>query len=789
MSSPATTRSESDLDFPRILERLAHHCRTAPGEVRAARPALSTGVAAVREELEATTQMRSLLDAGHPPPFGGVRDVGPLLDRALKGSTLEPEGLLEIADTARGAWLLRRFLEQRVDEAPRVAAAAEDLPDLEGLHEDLYDRFDDHGALADHASDELQRLRARRRSIHDRIRGRIRSMLHEKGIEEHLMDTYYTIREDRFVLPVRSGERAGVEGIIHGSSHTGATLFIEPAELVTANNELKLCEQEIVVEERRILAELTAEVAARAEPLEISVDTVATLDVLQAKAQLAAELDAHPPTISEDGALRLDAARNPLLALRKVPVVANDIALGQAHRFLVVTGPNAGGKTVTLSTLGLCALMVRCGLHLPCGPDSVIPVFTNVLTLLGDHQDLQADLSTFSGHLVRLQRVLDVADEGSLVLLDELAAGTSVSQGAALAVAVLESLAERGAAGAVTTHFERLKTLSLEDERFTNAAVVMDQERREPTYELRIGLPGSSSGLEMADKMGLPTSIVARAREVLGDPAQDVERSLQRLEAERVSMEAEREELALVRAEIEAERDALKADRARIEAESEALVRATREETLTQLEEAQATIRGLVRELQRDPSAKAAQTRRVKLNELEKAVREEREQPAAADDTLPREGAVVGAAVFVEAFNRDGVITAVKGNKVEVAVGTIRTRVALGALKLPREKAAEARRPARSRVYTSDQTTPPRSIDNTCDVRGHRLDEAVAAVDRFLDNALLANRNAVYVLHGHGTGRLRKGLRDHLRGSPYVSRFERAEEDKGGEAVTRVWLS
>ena len=804
---PGVERSAlDDLDFGRVLDRLASHTRTVLGEQFARVPRLFVDRSRVERELALTTEMRSLVDRSLVPPIGGISDVRPILAHASKRGVLEAEEILQVADAMRGMWMMRRFFSGRVEDAPLVSELGLQLPELDGVHETLYGAFDPSGGLADDASAELAELRARRRSLHDRIRARIHGMLHERGIERNLMDSYYTVREDRYVLPVRSGQRREVDGIIHGSSQTGATLFIEPAELVPVNNELKLCEQAVTIEEHRILAELTRLLGEHRQPTVDGLLVVAELDTVYARACLAGEMNATPPALSggagdEDSPIRLTRVLNPQLLLRGAKVVANDIELVAPIRFLVVTGPNAGGKTVTLSTLGLCALMVRAGMHLPAGPDSTLPIFERVLTVMGDGQDLQADLSTFSGHLERLQRLLDQVGSGSLVLLDELAVGTQPRQGAALAIAVLEALATRRATGAVTTHFERLKTLSLEDARFQNAAVGRDEDSGEPTFRLRLGMPGSSSGLDMALKLGFDQAIVTRAREILGDRSQNLEKVLLRLDEERSRLEATRLQVEAKRAELQREIDTARAEQERWETRGEEIVREERAAALAELDEARAQVARVVRELQAEPTARTVQRRRVKLAEIDRSLRQGSGEPATSTTTseskhppLPRAEVAEGVVVWVPAFGREGTIARVKGNKAEVTVGNLRTTVSVASLcRAKPAPAARAHTPAakgpRSKGVGYDEVKlPPRSTDNTVDVRGCRLDEALEKVERFLDNALLTNRSAGYVLHGHGTGRLKTGLRQAFRGSAYVDRFEVASPDYGGDAVTVVWL-
>lgn len=785
-----------DLDFPRVLARLAEHARTVLGQRLARVPRLWEDVGRVRRELGLTTEVRLLVDAGTPPPLGGISDVGAFLDHAAKQGALEASELLQIADSLRGMWLLRRYLDAERENAPGLFIIGTALPDLEHLHTRLYDTFDDDGTISDDASPALEGLRARRRALHEQVHRRIQQLLKDDETKSRLQDQYFTIREDRYVLPVRSGERGAVDGIIHGSSQTGQTLYIEPAELVGVNNELKLCEQAVALEEYKILSRLTDLLREHRAEIRAGLEVVAEIDVILARARLAIEMEAHPPIVSTDGPIRLNRARNPLLVLRRIPVVANDVTVGDGFSLLVLTGPNAGGKTVTLGTTGLCALMTRAGLHLPVGPDSAMPVYTRVLTVVGDNQDLQSDLSTFSGHVKRVQDVLDRVQARSLVLLDELAVGTEPSQGAALGIAMCEAIADRGATGIVTTHYERMKTLSLEDPRFKNGAVGLDDKTHEPTYRLTMGLPGSSSALEIAARQGLDSGVVERAGALLGDRGRSLERALQQLDMERTALDAERLALLAERRDIGNERRILAAEQERLTKDGDRLVREARADALQEITQIRQQLGAIVKDLQKSPDARSVQKRRVQVSELEKALVKGKtdNKPAAQEEVeeeqrpLERSEAAVGIPVWVPAFSKEGRIEEVRGGKVVVSVGSIRTTVPIASLKHPKVGPKRPSTRARAPVTVRPLAPPPRSPDNTCDVRGHRMDEALEKVDRFLDQALLKSWAVVFVLHGHGTGRLKAGLRDALRTSHYVDRWEKAIPDHGGDAVTVVWL-
>ena len=590
-----------------------------------------------------------------------------------------------------------------------------------------------------------------------------------------------------------SGEKSEVKDIVHGSSQTGQTLFIEPAELVPINNDLKICEQNVLIEERRILQERTDWVAADRAEIEAGMAIIGRLDLIYARARLSMNMSAHPPQISKDNRIDLCDARNPLLVLRGIDVVPNAINLGKEWRMLVVTGPNAGGKTVTLNTLGLFALMVRSGLHLPASPESTIPVFGKVLAVSGDNQDIQSDLSTFSGHLRRLITVLDEAGDDTLVLIDEAAVGTEPEQGAALATAVLEALVERGAVGMVTTHYKQLKMLSLSDPRFQNASVGTHEKSQEPNYRLTLGTPGASSPIELAARMGLDSVIISRAEALLADPGQTVEKTLEKLNQDRAAVAAELESVTLARQQLEERLRQKDVVLKRISVRAEELAHEARAEALAEIETIRGQLREIVHSLQQDPSQKTVHTRRAQLKQHEERLKAidvspATEEPEDLPPLLAQSDVAAGTSVHVAALGKDGRVTEVRGKHAVVQVGSIHTTVSVRNLRQPLHgPPAETRRHAVVDVESDE--LPPKTADTTVDVRGERVDDALAKVERFMDNAIMKNRSVIYVLHGHGTGRLKKGLREEFASSQYISKFEAAPRDKGGDGVTVVWLS
>ncbi|TNF33488.1 MAG: endonuclease MutS2, partial [Deltaproteobacteria bacterium] len=502
-----------DLGWARVIHALAERAATDPGRAAVEALPFFDEVEDIERCYDQVGELVDHLLAGGRIPLQGTSDVRPALALALRGGVLDVEELLAVTDTARAATEVKRAL---LEHGPALFALGDAMPSVATLAHELGATFDKAGNIKDEASPELAAARRRLISLHRQAKERLDDYLGRTEIQEVLQDQYYTQREDRYVVPVVSSFQAQVPGIIHGTSNTGQTVYIEPAEFIEINNQVKVAESAVDVATRLVLRERTRWVADEAEELQRALDLLVTLDALQARARLALDLEAHRPKIAADGVIELKKARNPQLLLKGSRVVANDIRVEPEHAFVVITGPNTGGKTVTLNTLGLFALMMRAGIPIPASADSVLPVFDGVFALIGDAQDIERDLSTFSGHLLAIQRVLDVAHPGALVLLDEIIVGTEPTQGAALAIAVLEALADRGARGLVTTHYERLKTLAFEDARFGNASVGIDTRTLAPNFVLTSGTPGSSSPFEIAARLGMTDAVLARARAIAG---------------------------------------------------------------------------------------------------------------------------------------------------------------------------------------------------------------------------------------------------------------------------------
>jgi DNA mismatch repair protein MutS2 len=810
-----------DLGWPTLVDHWARRCATARGQAIVRAGQLLEVIDEARDRVAEISEARGLLVRDARLPLGGISDIAASIDRVRKAAALDAPELVAVATTGKSLARLRAHLREHAEVAPKLAARGAAIADLGHVFHPILEAFDTDGKLVDHASDALGPLRRALAGIKSTLEKRMDSLLTDERFAPYLQDQYYTQREDRYVLPVRTDGKGFVRGIVHGTSQSAATLFIEPEEIVELNNRMKLAEAEVADEERRILAQLSAWVAEEADAFMQSLAAAEVLDVIAAAAVMAEDTVSAAPILDETPRIALLHARHPLMLLGERRCVANDITVA-AGQTLLVSGPNAGGKTVALMTVGLAAVMARAGLHLTAESGSTIGWFTQVVTDIGDAQNLEKDLSTFSGHMVNLRDLLASAAPGMLVLIDEIAVGTDPDQGAALAQAVLEALAGRGVTCLVTTHYERLKALgapsldpaepaaSGETRRFANASVGFDLDRLEPTFKLHLGAPGSSGALAVARRMGIAAPVVERARELLGAAGTRVEELLASVADQRRRIEEERAALLAELEAAESDRAAMRMQREKTAARFEKQARAAHGEALQALRAA----RREIDELRKDVRAKAATasaddvreaTRKLVAPATAVAQHEPRRNlppgtPATAASLVP------GTPVIVPKLGRCEVASPPHGDKVEVRLGLMRAVVPIADVLLDSHRSARRADKERAQAEADSDGKPQgpsvvlvngvpaggrataRTIDSTLDLRGQRVDEAVANVDRFLDESLMASRDTAFFVHGHGTGALRQAIRAHLAGHKAIETFRAGEPGEGGDGVTVVFL-
>ena len=798
-------RTLEDLGWPAFVDHWAKRCATRRGELAVRADHRFDDIALARMRAAEITEARDLAARGLRLPLGGIAEVDGAIERVRKSAALDAPELVAVATTGRALARLRAHLREHAELAPKLAARGAQLADLGHVFHPILEAFDADGRLVDHASDELGPLRRAAASIKAQLEKRMDALVGDERFASYLQDAYYTQREDRYVLPVRHDGKGFVRGIVHGASQSGQTLFIEPEEIVDLNNRLKLAEADVAAEERRIYVRFSGWIAEEADGFAQSIAAAETLDVIAAAAIIADDTVASEPILDDAPTIALLHARHPLMLLADKRVVANDVTVA-AGQTLLVSGPNAGGKTVALKTVGLCALMARAGLHLTAESGSAIGWFRDVVTDIGDAQNLEKDLSTFSGHMVNLRALLADAAPGMLVLIDEIAVGTDPDQGAALAQATLEAVAAKGATAIVTTHYERLKTLGSGDPHFANASVGFDLERLEPTFKLHLGVPGSSGALAVAKRMGLPNGVVERARVLLGEAGTRVEDLLASVADQRRRIEEERAALLAELEAVEAERATMRTHRERTNARFEKQVRTAHGEALSALRAARREIDDVRKDLRAKQDltiddARAA-TRKLVAPGASVAQHEPRRKlPPGTPATV--ESLVVGAPVIVPRLGRCEVVSPPHDGKVEVRLGQMRALVPIADVLMDSHRAARAAEREREREVPDDKPVPgvvlidgvpaggratARTIDSTIDVRGQRVDEAVANVDRFLDESLLASRDTAFVVHGHGTGALRNAVRSHLGQHRGIETFRAGEPGEGGDGVTVAFL-
>lgn len=773
---PRTLRS---LDWDAVLDALAQHARTRRGAEAARAVPLSTIPTEVRARYAEVAEVLEARRFGDDVPVGGVSDVAEPVERAARGAILEPADLREIGSTARALTTLRDWASHRAERAPRLEGLAAPINVDPSLLELLEDAFDAGGELSERTYPELGQLRRRAAQLKDRVRHTLDDILRSEEWAGLLQDRFVSERDGRFVVPVKMAARRGL-GIVHDTSGSGETAFVEPAAVVELHNELKETEAELRRTERRILAELSGEVGRRHVPLLDSLAAATAMDLAGARAGLGHQLRGEIPTVGSEGVLLLKRARHPLLALKMEPV-PNDLALTPRQPALILTGPNAGGKTIALKTLGLCALLCRASVPVPADEGSRVDVFEPILADVGDQQSVEGGLSTFSAHVGALREALAGARTGALVLLDEVAVGTDPAQGAALARAVLETVVEAGARVAVTTHYPELKTLASSDARFLVAAAQYEGGR--PTYRMELGAPGPSYALAMARNLGMPEPVLERAKALLDASQREMAERLEKLAEERAAWQARARELEAREREV-AEREArLKAAEARLEREGRKAMEAETDAWKQRLKRREQQVKDIVRQLQAGGDLREANKA---LGEVRSALASASPAVAALPEAPPLD-AKVGDRVRVRSLGQIGSVVAV-GDQVEVEIGRLRVRVSRTDLETP---GAVRERPKPKPLPPVEEGPPPeparvRTVANTCDMRGMRVDEALAAAESFLDQAGRGRDRVAFLLHGHGTGALKQAVREWLPRAGNVKSWRPADAEEGGDAYTVV---
>ena len=785
------------LELDKVLEKLAEYTACPDARAIALETQPQTDLFLARALLNQTRDAHMLLARFGGPAFGGLKNVNNALRRAQAGSVLQMRELLDIASVLRTLRGIAQWRDSNAGVESGLDALFGAITPNKFLEDAIFAAILSEEEMADNASSELAHIRRKIRIQESRIREQLEKMTRSSTYAKYLQENIITMRDGRYVVPVKVEHRADVPGLVHDTSSSGATVFIEPMAVVTANNEIKVLQSEERDEIDRILTGLSETAGSFCDSIENSYACAVELNVIFAKAQMAYGMKATMPELNDEGIIDLRAARHPLIDPRKVVPV--DIRLGETFSTLVITGPNTGGKTVSIKTLGLLTLMAMCGLMLPVRDQSRISVFDAVLADIGDEQSIEQSLSTFSAHMTNIIDILDRADERSLILIDELGAGTDPVEGAALAMAVLEKLAAKGAKIAATTHYAELKAYALQTPGVENGSCEFDVQTLRPTYRLLIGVPGRSNAFAISERLGLPKEVVDRARQLVDDTSIRFEDVVDKLELSRLQMEQEREKAQAVTRDADAA--LLEADKIRQQALAmrDKELENAKAQALRITEQARREANALLMELEklrkeRDKAADAAELARRARRTVRRGLdaMDEAADPVVSlydpDEPyeLPRP-LQVGDTVRIASLGKQAKVLSLpdsKGN-VEVLAGSAKMRVDVSQLRL--EKEAPEKKKEAPRRTTGDRELNL-AAETRVDLRGMTVEECIMELDRFVDHAMRSGVQDFTVVHGKGTGALRTAVRQYLKKSPYVKTSRPGVFGEGEDGVTIVTL-
>ncbi len=780
-------RTLNALEFPKIIEKVSDYAGSVRGKEMVWELKPSTFLSEVREWQQITSEAVQVLIEADRLPLGGVFDIRLSLKKAAIGGTLAPQELTEISSTLRASRLMREFLVEKRESLTILSEWGGRLASFPALEREIDRCVGPGGEITDQASPKLHGLRSQIKTYQNRVRDKLDSMVHSSENGKYLQEPIVTVRNDRYVIPVKQEYRSLFPGIVHDQSSSGATLFIEPMAVVELNNQLRIIESQEAEEVQRILADLSGRVQAVSDSAQTAVEILGRLDLAFAKGRYSLAVNGVEPELNEAGLVELYDARHPLLTGKVVPIT---VRLGGDFDTLVITGPNTGGKTVTLKTVGLLTLMAQCGLHIPAAIGSKLAVFQAVFCDIGDEQSIEQSLSTFSSHLTQIVKIIGGADgPDCLVLLDELGAGTDPAEGAALAMSILKHLHGLGVRTIATTHYSELKVFAYKTDGIRNASVEFDIATLRPTYHLMIGLPGSSQAFEIAAKLGLPKYLVDNARSYISAEEMKVEEMLRQIETDsrraredRIAGEAARVKGESYKTRYEAELQRLQQEKAEILREAKAEAR----EILLETRRDSENLLRRLNEASRDQLTGIVNEARQRITKELARLEEPKPEPNRSGKPLEPEDLKPGSRVRAISLNQAGTILEAGGETVLVQLGIMKVSLPLSDIEMLPE--AKVRTEPVRRKTGETGLEAAKTISAEINLRGMTVDEALYELEKYLDQALLAGLNRFRVIHGKGTGALRQGVQQYLRNHPAVQSVLFAEQSEGGLGATVVEL-
>jgi len=780
------------LEYNKVMEMLENKASSSLGKAIC----LSLKPSSTYDEVIAwqkeTTEATGMLIQIGTPPIGPFFELSSALKLATIGGCLTPKQLLEIGDSLRTSRTIKKYISSN-------GAGRDTYPVMFGLADRIHNHIDleklielciiSESLVSDNASSELKKIRRSIESKNTAIRNKLESMITSPVYQKYLQDSLITIRQDRFVIPVKSEHKNQVKGLVHDQSAKGSTFYIEPLAVVELNNELRELHIDEQKEIERILRRLTGEVALVAGSIGDNIEAMSKIDFLFAKGKLALDMKAVEPEINQDRKFRIKNGRHPMLP--KNIVVPSNIWLGEHFTSLLITGPNTGGKTVTLKTVGLLTLMAQAGLHVPADYGTQLSIFDEVFADIGDEQSIEQSLSTFSSHMTNIVKILSEVTPNSLVLFDELGAGTDPTEGAALAMAILDELRSKQIRSLATTHYSELKEYAIVTDGIENACVEFDVETLSPTYKLLIGIPGKSNAFEISQKLGLDKQIIHYAKEYIHKDDIRFEDILANIEKSQRQVEHERDEAIRMRLEIEKLKNSLKEKEDKWLKQRDDLTRKAKDEARELLKQAKDEADEIIKEL-RSIKTTVDQSRNKDVEEMRRRLIEGIDRTSdsvikseAINEFAP-EHLMVGDSVRVLSINQEATVVSLPNDKgdLTVQVGLMKMNVNLKQLVVISKKKKDEKIYNKVREFSAKSA----SISSEIDVRGNNTEEAISIIDKYLDDAALSSLSQVRIIHGKGTGALRKGLHEHFRNHPHVKKFEDAAYNEGGNGATVIIL-
>ncbi|GAA0456540.1 endonuclease MutS2 [Alkalibacillus silvisoli] len=776
------------LEFKKIIEQLSEKAETSLGKDFATKITPSSNLSEVQKWHDETDEGVQVLRIKNHVPLGGITDIRPHIKRASIGGMLKASECLEVASTIYGSKQIKKFVEALEEEeiqTPILVGWCEQISNLNNLERSIKNCIDDYGQVMDGASSKLRTIRSQIRSYESRIRDRLDG--YTKSKSQMLSDAIVTIRNDRYVLPVKAEYRGSFGGIVHDQSSSGQTLFIEPQSVVDFNNKLQESRVEEQHEIERILESLSSLVYEDADYLHENVRALQQIDFMFAKAKLSRNMKASKPTMNQEGRILMRQARHPLISDDEV--VSNDLEIGEDFTAIVITGPNTGGKTVTLKMVGLCTLMAQSGLQVPALDGCEMAVFDHVFADIGDEQSIEQSLSTFSSHMTNIVDILDRINNNSLVLFDELGAGTDPQEGAGLAMSILDYVISHNARVIATTHYPELKAYGYNRDEVTNASVEFDVETLKPTYRLLLGVPGRSNAFDISKRLGLSDQVIDKAQSMVSDDSRSVENMIASLEESRNKAERNYDEAAKTLGEAEAYFDSLQHEYTQYLAKKEQYEQKAKEKAQRIIANAEEETKEVIEELKQLKNQESVKEHhfidaRKKLEQQKEGLQDAKQPKQSTKSASKKiEKILPGDEVHVATFNQSGhIVQQVNEQEYEVQLGIMKMKVAKDQLEFVKRPEKEKTKPLATVKGRQVHVKPE------LDLRGHRFEEAINKLEKYVDDAILAGYQQVSIIHGKGTGALMKGVQQFAKGHRSIKNYEFGSANEGGTGVTILKL-